>query len=96
MKHPVHSTNRRKIIKGLAAIPVIGLAVRHAGVSAEMLSVDDPVAKNLQYTETSPKSDQTCANCKLYTGGSAPTGGCVLFGNKQVVAGGWCKSWVAM
>lgn len=85
--------NRRNLLKGLASIPVIGIAGYHSIASAEMLSVDDPIAKNLEYTETSPKADQTCANCKLYTGGSAPTGGCILFGNKQVVAAGWCKSW---
>lgn len=97
MKHDDRTTmKRRTLLKGLAAIPVMGIALRHTAASAEMLSVDDPVAKNLQYTETSPNPEQTCANCKLYTGGSAPTGGCLLFGNKQVVAGGWCKSWVAM
>lgn len=88
--------NRRKLLKGMAAIPVAAITLHHAPASAEMLSVDDPIAKNLEYTETSPKPDQTCANCKLYTGGSAPTGGCILFGNKQVVAAGWCKSWAPM
>ena len=69
--------NRRTLLKGLAAIPIIGVASYHVSASAEMLSVDDPIAKNLAYTETSPNPDQTCANCRLYTGGSAPTGGCI-------------------
>lgn len=87
---------RRTIIRGLLALPVIAVAGHHTRASAEMLSVDDPIAKNLQYTETSPNPEQTCANCKLYTGGSADVGGCPLFGTKQVVAAGWCKSWVAI
>ncbi len=88
-------TNRRALLKGLLSIPFIAIASRHGRVEAEMLSVDDPVAKNLQYVEASATAGQTCANCKLYAGGAAPTGGCPLFGAKQVKAGGWCKSWVA-
>lgn len=87
--------NRRKLLQGLAAIPVVTLLGHSGRAEAEMLSVDDPIAKNFQYTETSTIAGQTCANCKLYTGGAAPTGGCPLFGAKQVVAGGWCKAWVA-
>jgi hypothetical protein len=87
-------TDRRTLLKGLAAIPFVALAGRHGRVEAEMVSVDDPVAKNLEYVETSAVAGQTCANCKLYTGG-ASAGGCPLFGTKQVTAGGWCKSWVA-
>lgn len=96
MSQSAFESKRRSLLKGLIAIPVVSVAGYHSLARAEMLSVDDPVAKNLQYTETTPIPEQTCANCKLYTGGSAATGGCLLFGNKQVVAGGWCKSWVAM
>lgn len=87
--------DRRKLLQGLAAIPVITLFGYQERAEAEMLSVDDPIAKNFQYTETSTVAGQTCANCNLYTGGTAPTGGCPLFGAKQVVAAGWCKAWVA-
>lgn len=86
---------RRQILQGLAAVPVAVLLGHHTRAEAEMLSIDDPLAKNFQYVETSTTAGQTCANCKLYTGGAAPTGGCPLFGTKQVVAGGWCKAWVA-
>ncbi len=88
-------TDRRTLLKGLAAIPFVALAGRHGLAGAEMLSVDDPIAKNLGYVEASATAGQTCANCKLYAGGGAPTGGCPLFGTKEVTSGGWCKSWVA-
>jgi hypothetical protein len=84
---------RRALLKGLAAIPVIAITGYHRSTLAEMLSVDDPIAKNFKYTEVSPHPEQTCSNCKLYTGGTEPVGGCALFGNKQVVAGGWCTAW---
>lgn len=86
---------RRRLLRGISAIPLVALGGYHHSASAEMLSVEDPVAKNLEYTETTPYPEQTCANCRLYTGGSAQVGGCPLFGRKQVVAAGWCKSWVA-
>ena len=37
---------------------------------------------------------QFCNNCALYQGaaGSA-SGGCPLFGSKQVAAKGWCSAW---
>ena len=95
MKHKHVQFKRRAVLKGLAAIPVAVLVGHTGNVSAEMLSVDDPIARNFQYTETTPIPEQTCANCKLYTGGDKPTGGCPLFGAKQVVAEGWCKAWVA-
>lgn len=94
MKSTTHRINRRKLLQGLAAIPVVAVLGHHGRAEAEMLSVDDPLAKNFQYVEVSTVAGQTCANCKLYTGGAAPTGGCPLFGAKQVVAGGWCKAWV--
>jgi hypothetical protein len=87
--------SRRKLLQGLAAIPVIAILGHQSRAEAEMLSVDDPIAKNFRYTETSTNVDgQICSNCKLYTGGTAPTGGCSLFGAKQVVAGGWCTAWL--
>jgi hypothetical protein len=73
-------TDRRTLLKGLAAIPFVAIAGRHGRVEAEMVSVDDPIAKNLGYVEVSATAGQTCANCKLYAGGDAPTGGCPLFG----------------
>lgn len=87
---------RRNVLKGIAIVPV-AVALGHVGsASAAMprLSVNDPVAKSLGYTEKSTTKDQTCANCNLYQGGKAEAGGCTIFVGKEVVAAGWCKSWV--
>lgn len=95
MQNDTSKLNRRRLLKGLAALPAVALVGFHGKVSAEMVSVDDSTAKTLQYTEKSSTDGQTCANCGLYQGGDAATGPCPIFGGKDVVAGGWCKSWVA-
>ncbi|WP_066736183.1 high-potential iron-sulfur protein [Cupriavidus sp. D384] len=72
--------------------------------AASMLGEQDPAAVKLGYKADTAKVDaqkfpahkpsQTCANCQLYQGdkGSA-SGGCVLFGDKEVAAKGWCSAW---
>jgi hypothetical protein len=95
MKKEKFCLNRRMLLQGVAAIPLVSLLGHPGRAEAEMLSLDDPIAKNFKYTDKSTTAGQTCANCKLYTGGSAPTGGCPLFGAKQVVAEGWCNAWAA-
>lgn len=71
---------------------------------ATMLGEQEPQAQKLGYKADTAKVDpkkypahktsQTCANCQLYQGdtGSA-AGGCVLFGDKEVAAAGWCSAW---
>jgi hypothetical protein len=92
-----HSTDkgRRALLKGIVSLPVVAVAGYHVAGHAEMLSVDDPMAKALGYVEKSATDGQTCANCNFYQGGDAPKGACPIFPNKEVVAPGWCKSWVA-
>jgi hypothetical protein len=87
--------SRRNMLKGLAAVPVVAIAGYSAAASAEMLKPDDAVAVALGYVEKSATDGQTCANCNLYQGGSAATGGCPIFAGKEVAAAAWCKSWVA-
>lgn len=87
--------SRRSLLKGLAAIPVVVAVGYSAIASAEALSTDDPAAKALGYTPNSATAGQSCANCSLYQGGTAATGGCPIFAGKEVAATGWCKSWVA-
>lgn len=79
------------------------LGTRHAR-AASMLGEQEPTALKLGYKADTAKVDpqkfpahkpsQTCANCQLYQGdnGSA-SGGCVLFGDKEVAAKGWCSAW---
>lgn len=74
------------------------------GDTANRLSEADPKAQAVGYVEDASKVDkakfsnyaagQTCANCSLFQGSSADAyGGCMLFGDKQVAARGWCSSW---
>jgi hypothetical protein len=87
--------NRRTLLKGLASIPVVAAVGYHTAASAAAVSVDDPTAKSLEYTEKSTVDGQQCSNCGLYKGGDAATGPCPIFGGKDVAGAGWCKSWVA-
>ena len=94
MKNQTPNKSRRAVLKGMLGIPVVAIAGLQSAQAA-MLSVDDPTAKALQYTEKSTVDGQSCANCGIYQGGSNPTGACPIFPGRDVVAGGWCKSWVA-
>lgn len=87
--------SRRSVLKGLAAIPVIAAVGYHTSASAEMVSVDDPTAKALSYTDKSTEAGKSCSNCNLYQGGTAASGPCPIFPGKEVAASGWCKSYVA-
>ena len=89
------SVTRRSFLKGVASLPVLAVAGSHGTSFAAMVSPDDPTAKALEYTEQSQNPDQNCANCNLYQGGDAASGGCPIFPGKEVAAKGWCKSWVA-
>ncbi|MBT8120106.1 MAG: high-potential iron-sulfur protein [Gammaproteobacteria bacterium] len=95
MNNKTHDKRRRAILKGLASIPVLAITGYQTSAHAAMLSADDPTAKALAYTEKSTVEGQNCANCNLYQGGTAASGGCPIFPGKDVAAAGWCKSWVA-
>lgn len=88
--------SRRALLKGMVALPVAAAAGFHVSAQAAMLSVDDPTAKALGYTETSTVDGKTCANCNLYTGAAgAAAGPCAIFPGKDVTAAGYCNSWIA-
>lgn len=95
MKNQTPNKSRRAVLKGMLGIPVVAIAGFQSTAQAAMLSVDDPTAKALQYTEKSTVEGKTCANCGIYQGGANPTGACPIFPGRDVVATGWCKSWVA-
>lgn len=72
--------------------------------TANRLSETDPKAKAVGYVEDATRADKakfptyapghTCANCSLFQGSTGDAyGGCLLFGDKQVAARGWCSSW---
>jgi hypothetical protein len=94
--------SRRRLLKGMALVPIAGVPLRMA-IAADLppLSADDPTAKALKYVSdvskaTDAKPGSKCANCKLYQGATGSTeGGCLLFPGKSVKAAGWCSSWTA-
>lgn len=86
---------RRTLLKGIAIIPAAAAMGMLSGqVLANMLTLDDPTALALQYTEKSSKDGQNCSNCALYNG-DATAGTCTIFPGKKVAGAGWCTSWVA-
>jgi hypothetical protein len=63
------------------------------------LTLDDPTAKALNYTEDNSKAGaphqagQECSNCNFYTGAATGYGPCQLFVGKAVNAKGWCSGY---
>lgn len=89
-----------------AVASVVALTWATRANSAEKLSIDDPTAKALNYTEDASKVDPAktptfkvgshCENCALYQKAQAAAGHapCAAFANKLVAAAGWCAAWV--
>jgi len=89
--------NRRQFLGSTAAIVAFTPSLLLSGRSLAAAKVDpnDPQAKALAYVHESPKPDNICANCQLYSGpADAAWGACSIFLGKQVAAGGWCSAWV--
>jgi hypothetical protein len=113
----VADQSRRRFVKlnvlGLALAPAASLtfgnnawATRTGRMDADttpaIVDPNDPQAKALNYTADSPKAEQECSNCQLYTGTEGGEyGPCAIFSyrvapnGKQLLvdAGGWCRSW---
>jgi hypothetical protein len=69
------------------------------GADLPHLTLDDPTAKALNYTEDATKAGaphqagQECSNCNFYQGGATGYGPCQLFAGKAVNAKGWCSGY---
>ena len=96
-------SNRRTFLMQVA---LGGSALAAAQAHAQAVKVDekDAQAVALGYVADTAKADQKkypahtkdqkCSNCALYQGKAGEaSGGCPLFGTKQVAAGGWCSAW---
>jgi hypothetical protein len=70
-----------------------------------MVSEKDAQAMALGYVEDTSRADKvkfknyiaasSCSGCALYQGKAGEASGpCPIFAGKQVVAKGWCTSWV--
>jgi hypothetical protein len=98
--------SRRQFVIGTLGMGAT-LWLGRAEADAPHLSVSDPAAQAVAYSEDASKVDhaknpnyaagQTCATCSLYQGKSTDAwGGCTLFGDKLVAGRGWCSSWSNM
>lgn len=87
-------------VYGLGAIGVLATGQVQAQA---MVAETDPQAVGLGYKTDTTKVDnkkfpkhtaeQKCANCQMYQGKAAASGGCAIFPGKQVVATGWCSAY---
>jgi len=104
---PLSKIARRKFIQ-LSAVAAAGCLV-HAGREARAedlphLSMDDPMAKAMKYTNdwatvdpsarNNPAPEQHCSNCALIQGNEGDEWRpCQIFPGKLVNANGWCSVW---
>lgn len=106
--------SRRRFMKlnllGLALAPTASLflsgnawAVKRENGLPAILDAEDPQAQALDYTAQSPRGQQACHNCQLYTGTEGEESGpCAIFSYRNdaqsgkslwVNATGWCRAW---
>jgi len=106
-ENPLSKIARRKFIQ-LSAVAAAGCLV-HAGREAQAedlphLSMDDPMAKAMKYTNdwatvdpsarNNPAPEQHCSNCALIQGNEGDEWRpCQIFPGKLVNANGWCSVW---
>lgn len=90
----------KKLAIGVSVLPLLDLSVSEAFAAGDpLVSLDDPTAKALKYTEdaskaTDAKPGSKCGTCALYKGAAGSAQGpCAIFPGKQVKAAGWCASW---
>ena len=95
MKH----LNRRQFLGTATTVvlaPSLLIGGRANASDLPKLDPEDAQAKALSYTHASPKPENLCSNCRLYTGAAdAEWGGCAIFPGKNVAGAGWCSAWVA-
>lgn len=98
--------DRRNFLKltagSVAAVAGVGFAA--TATAEEKLSLSDPAATALHYTEDAAatkdaahKAGSHCANCALFQAAAEKNGyaPCGAFGGKLVASKGWCMAWAA-
>jgi hypothetical protein len=104
-----NSVSRRNALKqfvllcGASGALTTSLSARSAD-GLPHLSIEDPTAKALGYSEDSKSVDvskfanhtvdQMCSNCTQFQGDTGDAyAGCTIFAGKAVSAHGWCQVW---
>lgn len=103
--HIRHSRRRfLATLGGGAGGALLFAAMPHCARAADLphLTVADPTAKALHYTEdaskapTPHKAEQACADCRFFQGNAGSAyGPCSLYPGKAVNAKGWCAGYAA-
>ncbi|MDR3388926.1 MAG: high-potential iron-sulfur protein [Rudaea sp.] len=103
--NPINTNLQRRRFFRIAAGSVGGVVLASALPSAAFaddlphLTLDDPTAKALNYTEDATKAPaphqvgQACSNCNFFQGSDSGYGPCQLFIGKAVNAKGWCSGY---
>lgn len=100
--HPATQARRQfmKTVIIASATAAAGGAMRKLFAAEPHLTIADPTAKAMDYVEDATtsknklyKPESACANCQLYSGGTAGYGDCQIFPGKLVNARGWCTSY---
>lgn len=92
--------SRRQFVMSTATVVALSpsiLLTSRSVAAADMPKLDpsDPQASALSYVHESPKADNVCANCQLYSSaGDSDWGPCAIFPGKLVAGKGWCSAWV--
>jgi len=101
------NTSRRSFLASGLGLGTVLVLPRQAAAETPHLDESDPAARAVSYVHDASKVDkarfpayaqgQDCGSCSLYQGDAgAAWGGCVLFGDKQVAARGWCSAYTNM
>ena len=96
--------NNRRIFMMQAVVGCAAVGSTLQAKAQAMLIETDAQAVALGYKVDASKVDKikqpkyaagrACSNCALFQGATnAATGGCPLFGGKQVSGKGWCSAW---
>ena len=101
----MQAQRRQFVLKSLSACAALASARFAAAQSGPVLvKEDDPTAAALGYVADASKIDVTkqpvyvagrnCSGCALFQGAAGEANAvCLIFGNKQVSAKGWCTGW---
>ena len=101
---PSVQRTRRNFLNSMALAATAGLLARNLpAADAPHLTLDDPTAQALGYTENSSTVDETkypthkagmeCANCNFFQGPNGAYAPCQLYSGKLVNAKGWCSGY---
>ena len=101
----MQAQRRQFVVKAMSACALLaGARLAAAQTAPALVKEDDPTAAALGYVADASRIDATkqpvyvagrrCNGCALFQGTASDASAvCLIFGNKQVSAKGWCTGW---